>query len=405
MLSLTPESVKLNSLAVDLSCRGLTSNNLLEKGFSKYGEGLYQRVPADICFLVENKDKQELLVQRDLIGKQPIYYRIKNAKLYFSDSISDILEQTGDSKINHGFLAEYLTGHLCSLTETVYQDIYRVAPGEVLYFKNYKLKSRTSRLIDGLLSSTEDYELRELLEAAVANSLNIEDKFSMQLSGGLDSSAIYSLARLTSKQIFPINMTFLGLDCDESDYVKSLKPKNLSSIAFSLPESSWVKEHVKITREIPSFPNGYFTAQVRDCTRKLEINNMLTGYGGDELFTQFYRPYLLRFREADFKDLFKQIKTDLSPRSMLAEIFPEQLKKNLKRLGVVSDWIPQHFSKEFRVETAIEDRLRSPKLKFPEKSPQKQVMFDVLFNGTAMFMREHEYRNSTLDGVNLISPF
>jgi len=371
------------SLGVDLS---LSVEDLMRLSYEKWAEGIFSKLDGEFVLVFRDLETKEMIAGRDFLGSEMLYYKVDEGELKVSTELSGLIE---DKKINFGFIAEYLLGHICSFSDTPYQGVFRIPPGHYLKFKDgkyvveqfYQLKTNSS------VSSSREENL-ELIEAALKESITKRlsplAEVSMQLSGGIDSSTIYSLSKNLDYQPAAISMVFEDDSACELDYISSWEERS-ELVGFKTVNLSWVQAEIAKHADLPSYPNGVFTEGIR---RALGSGALMTGYGGDELFSCFSR------RNPFFK-----------LRNLAAGFCPESLKPSLRNWGLIKNWIPNSFNQKFEAETNIRQRLKESRKSARSLSNQKIAMDNCLFNGNAQFMRELELRDSKAQGVKLINPF
>lgn len=165
------------------------------KSFEKL-EGMYS-------FIIFEKNK--LVLHRDKFGIKPLYIYENEDFIFVSSEIKAIIVLLGRCPdINKFSLLDiYITGHI-NAWETLFQGISQLPPGEILTIERSAsgiTKSR-SRLSKDPFSDQAEFEFEghvELLGNAIQRSVEqqraSEVRSAFLLSGGLDSSILYSYSR------------------------------------------------------------------------------------------------------------------------------------------------------------------------------------------------------------------
>lgn len=155
------------------------------------------------CAITHN-DSNDIILVRDHIGLEPLYYcHYLGKKLFFAQSIPELLEQSPSvPNLLQSQIDMLFSEHKIYSDETHYQGIYRVEPGHLMHFKSdgtvvkkafWQLDPHQPMLD---YKNEQDYHdhysmlMTESLLHATENQSNIAAEF----SAGLDSSAVYCAA-------------------------------------------------------------------------------------------------------------------------------------------------------------------------------------------------------------------
>ncbi len=186
----------------DAGIREEVEKNLLIEGYKKWGKEVVNHIYGSFAFAIHDDVRNETVCARDPFGICSFYYWIgSSGELVYSIDVRDIIDNEGRSKEMNLKAFQYYTmlGYMAG-EETLYKNIYKLMPGQILICKNNKIKKEkyfelhyapeyniseeewVSR-IDGTLDCilTED-----------RNNIDLTGCYSL-LSGGVDSS--YLLAK------------------------------------------------------------------------------------------------------------------------------------------------------------------------------------------------------------------
>ena len=362
-------------------------DDLLGQNYSSLGKHLFKFIDGDFSLIINDLGQGLTLAARDSLGCEPLFYTIDRGRIRFSSLISDL---SVGREVNMPFLAEYLLGHISTSSETIYQGVFRLPPGHSLSFESGECRIEAFSQLEKIdLAEASRAEIVELVKNRLVASIDkrlspFAKDYAIQLSGGIDSSTIFGLSKLLGYEPRSLSMVFEDSAACEREYI-SAWDHDPEFVPFENLGLDWIQNQVVRHKDLPSYPNGIFTSGLR---KYLGSGNLITGYGGDELFSYFGK------ESAYFKI-----------RNSLADYTPSFLKDLARETGLTKNWVPKTFTKQFISDTEIRGRLRNS-YKPPENlSKQKKSMFNCLFHGNAQFMRELEYRDSRAEGINLISPF
>jgi len=163
------------------------------------GEASLGELIGDWSTAIWDPSRRTLVLASDYVGVRPLYYRFTGGCYIWASSLDHLFAIGGDADIEDDYFCEYLTrggSHFL----TPYHGVYAVPPGcaVVVDERNCAIRPiwrlnphETLRFHDD-----QDYILRfrELFEEAVAVRLRTPAPVYAELSGGLDSSAIVSVA-------------------------------------------------------------------------------------------------------------------------------------------------------------------------------------------------------------------
>ena len=73
---------------------------------------------------------------RDRLGVKPLYYYIKNNRLLFASELKVLLEyEEVKPTLNHSAISDYLTYLYIPAPNTIFNEIHKLKPAEMLIFK------------------------------------------------------------------------------------------------------------------------------------------------------------------------------------------------------------------------------------------------------------------------------
>jgi asparagine synthase (glutamine-hydrolysing) len=179
--------------------------------YTFYEQECVKHLIGDFSFVVWDKQKQILFMAKDHLGIKPLFYTLQNENLFFSTDLNAFLRI---SNLNTEYSKPYLASMICGeiiQTEvspefTCYEHILRLKPAHRLLFNKNKVEINEYWQLKPQqnlkLNSKKEYfdEFFRLFEQSVASRLRTNDKIGVELSGGLDSSAIACMIGHISKK-------------------------------------------------------------------------------------------------------------------------------------------------------------------------------------------------------------
>lgn len=181
----------------------ITDTDLVLAAYEKWDEQCPEHLLGDFAFAIWDSKKQTLFCARDHMGVKPFYYYHKPGKLFtFGSEIKALLSQEAVTrKLNEVKVGDFLAAILQDQSITFYQDIFRLPPASWMSVSPTGIKISSYWSLDPhrevRLNSDEEYAeaLQKIFAEAVRCRLRSAFPIGSHLSGGLDSSAVTSMAR------------------------------------------------------------------------------------------------------------------------------------------------------------------------------------------------------------------
>ena len=175
-----------------------TDTEVILNSYKQWGISAFKKFNGMWAFAIYDALKKELLISRDRYGVKPCYYFNDKDKFIFSSEIKPILAITSvDLDHNKILLGEHLKEGFFT---TDYENINIIEPGH--YYKinlenNLIKKERWWNGLENLYEISPNREIilnqfQEKLNKATSLRLVSDVKISTSLSGGVDSSIIFS---------------------------------------------------------------------------------------------------------------------------------------------------------------------------------------------------------------------
>ncbi len=295
------EIYNFRELRVELERQGhvfrtASDTEVIVHGYEAWGDDVVQHLNGMFAFAIWDGRRRRLLLARDRLGIKPLVYSLRGSTLAFASEIKSLLQLPGfDAAVNDRAVFDYFSYLYIPGPETIYRDVRKLQPGEVLTVENGKVRTRQywrPTIGHSTPRQLEDWceELRQRLQAAVRLQLIADVPLGVFLSGGIDSSAITAaMARVGSEQIRSFTCGFEVAEYDETRFAEEVsRHVGTSHLAFTataanadlLPKLLWyLDEPMADATIIPT----YLLSQL---TRR-HVKAVLSGEGGDELFAGY----------------------------------------------------------------------------------------------------------------------
>lgn len=325
--------------------RSETDAELVLRAYECWGIECPHHIIGDFAFVVWNRLNRQLFCARDILGSKPFYYCKNDRRLLWASEPRALFEDDTVSAVpQEGMIGEYLANAIVSNEETLFRDIVRLPPAHCLLVGPDYARVFRYWDLDPLreIRYRRDADYAEhffhLFKEAVRSRLRSHRPIGADLSGGLDSSSVVSMAqRLYQEGATPnrgletFSLVFPGLACDESSYIHDVAQRWESPSTLLVAETHPVRHYVaQVERDFdfPEYPNSAMSAPLRIQARAKGITVMLDGSGGDEWLSGSDCQYADLVRTRRFLELFRQVCSDRRATSGFFPAWP------LLRLGV-----------------------------------------------------------------------
>ncbi len=264
--------------------------------YELYGLDCVHHLRGMFAFCLYDTRKEQLIVARDRIGEERVYFAEVPCGAVVSSELKTILhEYIPQPQLNvEALLAPIrFTGGI-SPRDTFVEQIKRVLPGEMLVIdangvqhRRYWERKRTYNFA-GTLQQSKDKTL-DLLHEAVDIEMRSDVPVAVMLSGGVDSSAVAAIAKRCGHEVHTITTGYTGShEQDERDIAKRFAgEQGFIYHEIELSEQDYINSFDELT--------SYLDEPMTDSTaiaqwamfkkvKELGFKVLLGGMGGDELF-------------------------------------------------------------------------------------------------------------------------
>ena len=267
--------------------------------YLKWGISCVDRFQGMFAISLYDREKEELYLIRDRIGKKPLYYWLDGDNLVFASELKPIMEYPEfPKKIRKDVMKRYLYQQCVNEPDSIFENVYKVEPGQVIRFKKGKLSKHKywdiakvyhAKRQEKVRSYEEaKEELKAILKDAVQKRMVADVPVGAFLSGGYDSSLVTAIAQEVSSE--PVKTYSIGFNeerYNEAKYAKAvakhlgtqhtelyIDEKAMFDMVESIPK--YYDEPFADSSQIPSMLVAGLAAQ--------DVTVVLSGDGGDEFF-------------------------------------------------------------------------------------------------------------------------
>jgi len=277
-----------------------------------FGEGLLPYLNGIFAFAIWDTRKQVLFLARDGLGIKPLYYTENSKGFLFASELKALLEEPSvDRTINLRAIQYHLAYLWCPSPHTMLARVFKLEPGHALTVREGRMERRWQFYdlpCDGVEVSGGETEaaglVQESLRTAVERQMVADVAVGAFLSGGLDSSAVVAMARQFSStnklQCFTIGFRDDAFQretgADDLPYAQKVAKHldvDLHTIYVGPEMSEHLVQMIYHLDEPQADPAPINVLLICQLARSHDIKVLLSGAGGDDIFTGYRRHYAL----------------------------------------------------------------------------------------------------------------
>jgi asparagine synthase (glutamine-hydrolysing) len=265
-----------------------------------------ERLRGMFAYALWDEPAQELVCARDRFGIKPFYYATVGDIVYFASEAKALLPFLPSIETDHDALKDYLAFQFCLAGKTLFKGVEELLPGHFLKLGRGAAKPVRywEVYFDPDFDHTGAYfeqQIEALMRESVELHLRSDVPVSSYLSGGLDSSAVASLASSYSETTMHAFTGKFSEDerYDESRYARALADSRgleLHEIDIGVEDFVAHLGDVVYHLDFPVAGPGSFPQFMVSQAASRHGKVILGGQGGDEIFGGYAR-YLVAYFE------------------------------------------------------------------------------------------------------------
>jgi len=258
--------------------------------YEEYGLKFVNLLEGQFAFALWDSNKKQLILARDSQGICPLYYYYEKSKFVFASEQKAILSLE-NIKFNNSGISEYLYQGFLNTKITFFKNVNKLGPGELLLFKENKIKIYNHNYLD--INNRSNYKfLKSKIISEIEKSTVADVPIGLYLSGGLDSNIICSVLSKNGKK--ELNTFTIGFDDEKINETKfaeiSAKHYNTNHFETTYSVEDVLKNFSKITYALDqpiadAAKFSYYFLSKKAAKEKIKV--VLSGIGGDEIFAGY----------------------------------------------------------------------------------------------------------------------
>lgn len=329
------EELRSELLALGTRLRTRADAELVLRAYERWGRDCLQHMDGDFALVIWDARQRCAFCARDRIGTKALLYHWDRQCLTFASEPRPILELPWTERVlNEGMVAEFLATEWHARDETFWQGINRLVPAHAMLVnvEGPRIEEYWTPPLDAELryKRAEEYaeHYRALLFDAVRRQSRSHKPVGCEVSGGLDSSAVFAVGEhlrrrqlLLAPKIVGYTLYFGdGSEADEIDYARAVGHhfcKKISEVSPSREPLSWHMEWALCNMNFPIYPNGSFHLGIHRLSKKNGSSVLLTGIGGDQWLCGNRLYYAESIRRRDWKTFRNCVASDVMKHGFL----------------------------------------------------------------------------------------
>jgi len=292
-----------------------SDTEVLAEAFLHWGERCFERFVGFWALALYDCRTQAVLLARDRMGKAPLYLARRSGRVYWASEIDSLRAAVGWDAlaVREQAVTDFVTHKLRDVNEqTFFEGIEGLPRGTWAWVDDdgsiqpqsfWSLPSRR-RTEKEIAPDEAARQLRELLADSVKLRLRADVPVGVELSGGLDSSAIAATAAHAGIPVRAYTVSYPGTEWDEAHYAESVARRWQGAIEFNVIRPRHgdlfdnADDFVALLQEPFHSPNQFPNHQIWQEMAGQGLRVSMNGMGGDELFCGYPGIYLLPYLSA-----------------------------------------------------------------------------------------------------------
>ena len=409
---------------------------LVLRAYESWGRDCLPHIDGDFALVLWDARRQEAFCARDRMGKKTFTYHWDGKTFAFASELHAIIALPWVTEnLNQGMLAEFLADEWYSREETFWKGVMRLVAAHRMIVGAAGPRPEqywTPDLWAAVnYARDEDYveHYRALFAEVVMRMSRSHLPVAFEVSGGLDSSAIFSMAehlrlqqRLPAPAIKGYSLKFHDApDAEELQYSRAAG-EHLGVLIHECEATtkplSWYRAWSHRYREFPGYPNNAMSLGLRETARADGCGALLSGIGGDEwLGMPWSGAYYVEELAANrWRDVFDRFVADCREpgireslwsilRYSVAPLLPTTIKGPLRRIRGATHYKPRCLSAGLEAEIDERRNAQAKQLPPPMRRRGQATQLATLRGAYGAFARELEERLGASLGLELRYPF
>ncbi|MEY8120421.1 asparagine synthase-related protein [Falsihalocynthiibacter sp. BN13B15] len=413
---------------------------LVLRAFERWGDACLEHIDGDFALAIWDSRQRKVFCARDRAGSKPFVFYWDGNCLVFASEIQAVLAGPNVPRnLNQGTVAENLTVQWLSRDETLWQGVSRlIAACHMTVDKNGpRIKTywhpEQIPLIHFRNESHYVERYREVLFEAIRQQSRSHRPVGFEVSGGLDSSAMFSIAdelhregRLPAPDIAGYTLKFdKGTEAYELDFAYAVgahRGRTITEVPPTYRSVAWLKSEAAKLGTVPNLPNALMQLGMYETHERNGGRVIVNGMGGDQWLDAGENDLAECLQLGDWRAFGKSFRADYNDRGgarALYGLFRHGVYPNLpSQVRKTARWALQREEAHTRrnypwLSPPMQDLLKERLNKNQAMQAKSQSHLRIglrerlmsLQGGYPSFARETMERMGSMAGIEYRSPF
>jgi asparagine synthase (glutamine-hydrolysing) len=285
------------------------------------GPAMLERLEAMFAFAIWDARNKELFIARDHAGIKPLYYSVGAKGLAFASELKALEPLLEDRSLDAIAMAEYVSFLWTPGERTMFAGVRKLRPGHYLKVTAGEVPPKVedvrwcrpprAQLVEGLPvydHTKTSARLLKVLDSVVAEQCTSDVPVGAFLSGGVDSSAVVaSMVATGNRPAQTYCIGFAGEGMAAEGFEDDLRFAELVAKHLNVPFKALTVEMEPLLSRLPELafvldeptadPAPLFVEDIAAEARRDGIKVLLSGSGGDDVFSGYRRHVAARWRQ------------------------------------------------------------------------------------------------------------
>ena len=275
-----------------------TDTEVVLNSYKEWGQNCFEKFNGDWVISILDKKTKTIIIARDGIGVKPCFIFEDSKHLAFCSEIKGFLALRGSLEFDQNNIGISPIA-LCSYSNTKFKNIRELSPGKILKINLQNLEKKNIKWnypLENLPKIHPNYEVNqgeyyELLYNATELRLDADLKIGTSLSGGVDSSVIFTLLNMIkSKEInlknkaIDLNPTLMNFEGNKTkEFALELAKKyNKVCAVVECPQLKDLDEIIKLISSLETTEEYFYQPILYESQKAAGVHVSIDGHGADE---------------------------------------------------------------------------------------------------------------------------
>jgi asparagine synthase (glutamine-hydrolysing) len=279
-----------------------SDTEVILRGYERWGPQVVDRLQGMFAFVIWDRLHRVAFGARDRLGIKPMCWGLHRGALLVASTLEPFTALRAHDGLDPVAVRDLMTFDYIPAPRTILKRVWKLEPGSQFTWRldaGQPIIKRYWRppLECAAAAAPDEYELEELLDAAVKRQMVSDVPIGAFLSGGIDSSLLVAfMARHSSRPVRTFSVAFAAPGQDETPIARRVARQFGTAHTVLRAEAMGSESLLRLIGRLDEpfcDPTIVPTAALSEMTRR-HVKVALSGDGGDEVFGGY--PKYLRWQ-------------------------------------------------------------------------------------------------------------